>query len=410
MTAVRFPMTAPDLHGNETAYVLEALKRGEIGPGGGFRDMFEQRFAAEVGAYGTLGTSSGTTALHLAIDLAGIMPGDEVIVPSLTYVATANAVWQAGGAPVLADVDPRTWCLDPASVAERITARTRGIITVHLLGHVAPPEPLRALAHRHGLWVIADCAHAALTRVDGHGIGAIHDGAAFSFHLNKSITCGEGGAIAVADAGQLDRARIRRSHGMDYHQRAVFHDFGYNYRLSNLHCALLCAQLERAEEIRRHRCALGEAYRAAFADCEEIQVQAGRPGLDPEVWSFGVLVDKHCSWSQEELILQLALKGIEARGFFQPIHTFPFYKRFHNAGMPPLPVVEDISKRGLFLPVSIKVTVEDTKSIAEQLIELVRSPQPLQARLPATGSGRDLFVSGFIPHNPETRAKAERCE
>lgn len=373
MTGVFFPMAAPDLRGNETAYAMEALQAGEIGPSGRFRDAFERRFAAEVGVYGALGTSSGTTALHLAIDLAGVMPGDEVIVPSLTYVATANAVWQAGATPVLADVDPNTWCLDPASVAERITPRTRGIVTVHLFGHVAPPEPLRALARDNGLWIVADCAHAALTRVDGAGIGALHDGAAFSFHLNKSITCGEGGAVTVANAAQLDRARIRRSHGLDYHRRFVFHDLGFNYRLSNLQCALLCAQLERSEEIRNYRRAVGEAYRAALAGCDEFRLQVRRPGVEPEVWAFGVLVDERCPWSPEALIRQLALRDIEARGFFEPVHTFPFYRRFHTPEMPPLPVAEGIARRGLCLPVSVRVSAEDAKSIAEQLIELVRS-------------------------------------
>lgn len=382
-----YPLSRIDLSGHEIAYALEALRAGDIGPSGRFREDVESRFARQTGAYAALTTTSGTTALHLAIDIAGIEPGDEVILPSLTYVATANAVWQAGGKPVFADLDPETWCLDPASVAERITPRTRGIVTVHLFGHATRPTALQALAQKHGLWLVADAAHAALTRLDGVGVGALTETTAFSFHLNKSITCGEGGAVTVSNPADLERGRIRRSHGMDYRKRFVFHDFGFNYRLSNLHCAILSGQFDRCDEIRVRRAAIGRAYRSALADCDEIRLQPTVTGLEQEVWMLPLLVGIRPRRSLDDLISQLAARGIEARRFFQPLHTLPFYRPFHDPRQAPLPVTEEIAARGLCLPAYNGLTPDDATAIAEHLLELV---QPVSAAAGHAQRGADL--------------------
>lgn len=349
--------------------VMEAVERGQIGPAGQFRDLVEPRLAAQFGARHALTMSSGTTALHLAIDLAGAGPGDEVIVPSLTYVATANAVRHTGARPVFADVDPTTWCLDPKSVAERITPRTRGIVTVHLFGNVAPMDQLKALAERHGLWLVADAAQAALTRVNGVGVGALTEMAAFSFHLNKTMTCGEGGALTFTDPARFQAARVRRSHGMDWEQRYVFHEVGFNYRLSNLHCAVLWGQLDGLDRNRARRTAVIAAYREALAGAE-VAFQPQLPGVEADPWLFNVVLPEPVD--RDAVIQALAGAGIEARPFFAPVHRFSFHADPDRSD--PLPQTDRLSLAGISLPCHAGMEAENAQQIAEALRTILADP------------------------------------
>ena len=241
------PVAAPVFAGREREYVADCMESGWISSAGKYVELFEAEFAKFCGVRHAVSCCNGTAALHLALAALGVGPGDEVIVPTLTFVATANAVTYCGARPVFADSEAETWNLDPAHVASKITPRTKGIVAVHLYGNPAEMDALRALAHRHGLFLLEDAAeaHGALYR-DAHA-GSLGDIAAFSFYGNKIIATGEGGMVTTDDDALAARVRLLRGQGMDAERRYWFPVVGYNYRMMNLPAAIGLAQLERAE-------------------------------------------------------------------------------------------------------------------------------------------------------------------
>lgn len=371
MTNFRFPLFKTDLSGAEKANVDAAFAAGEIGPSGRFRDIFEAEFAKAVGSRHVLTTSSGTTAIVLALDAAGIKAGDEVILPSMTYIATANAVLELGAIPVFADVDPDTWCLDPARVAALMTDRTRAILIVHLYGNIVDHAPFRALAAKHDLVLCADAAHACQSRLDGQGAGAITTISTYSFHLNKTMTCGEGGAVAFNDDAHFHRAQVRRSHGMDYSQRGVFHDSGYNFRLSNLACAILVGQMARMEDVRERRAGIRAAYRKVLCENDRIGLQSGLPGLESETWFYPVVLPGATADVRGRVMERLERAGIETRTFFPAIHHFSFYHPPHARNDGSLQVTNALAQSGMCLPCYNTLTPEQATEIAETLCEAV---------------------------------------
>ena len=196
---IEIPVAHPDLSGKELEYVAEVVKSTWISSSGTFLDKFERMFAEICGAQSALSVSNGTAALHLALLVLDVRPGDEVIVPSLTYVATANVVRYMGATPVFVDVCPQTWCLDPQRIEEAITRRTRGIIPVHLYGHPADMDPINHIAAVHGLWVVEDAAEAPFARYRDRPTGSLGTIGTFSFYGNKIISSGEGGALTLSD-------------------------------------------------------------------------------------------------------------------------------------------------------------------------------------------------------------------
>src|SRR6476661_6359846 len=221
-TPHRIPVAAPDLTGNEEKYVLEALRSSWISSTGPFIDRFEREFAAVNGTRTSLGVCNGTVALHLALLALDVRPGDEVLIPSLTYIATANAVRYVGAEPVFVDVDPETWCIDPQRLEDAITPRTRGIIPVHLYGHPADMDAINHLAAVHGLWVVEDAAEAHFARYKNQIVGSLGRIATFSFYGNKILTSGEGGALTLDDPHLELRIRTLRGQGMDPSRRYFF--------------------------------------------------------------------------------------------------------------------------------------------------------------------------------------------
>jgi perosamine synthetase len=243
-TDARIRLAWPDVGADELAEVAEVLASGQLTMGPKVAE-FEAELARACEVEHAVAVSSGTAALHLALLALQVQPGDEVIVPSLTYVATANAVMYVGGQPVFVDVDPATWCIDPAKIEAQITKRTKGIIAVHLYGHPADMDAIRDIARRHGLWVVEDAAEAHTARYKGRPVGSLSDIAMFSFYGNKILTSGEGGALTLSDPALERKARMLRGQGMDPERRYYFPIVGYNFRLTNVACALLCAQFER---------------------------------------------------------------------------------------------------------------------------------------------------------------------
>ncbi len=341
----------PDLSGNEEKYVVEAIRSSWISSTGPFIQKFEKEFAQLCGTQTAISVCNGTVALHLALLGLDVRPGDEVLVPSLTYIATANAVRYVGAEPVFVDVDPETWCIDPKLLEANITRRTKGIIAVHLYGHPADMDAINHIAAIHGLWVIEDAAEAHLARYKGQAVGSLSRLATFSFYGNKIFTCGEGGAITLNAPHLALRLRTLRGQGVDPSRRYFFPVTGYNFRLTNVACAILCAQLERHEDIIARRKQIFDLYRKGLEGIPGIGFQPVADWAEPAPWLFCITVDeKVYGQTRDDLIEIMAKEGIESRPFFIPLHRLPPFREESQRRKEDLPVTDELSRMGLNLP------------------------------------------------------------
>lgn len=361
------PLSVPDLSGRERAYAAQALADGEFGPSGPFRDRFETLWAARNGTRRAITLSSGTAALHVALAALGIGAGDEVVVPGMTYVASANAVLHAGATPVFADVDPETWCLSPEAVAAAITPRTRAIMPVHLFGLPCDMDGLAALARPAGIALVADAAHAPLALYGGRPVAEAAKLTMHSFFHNKTLTCGEGGALLVDDPDLAEIATELRAHGLGMGGGAHYRRLGYNYRLTNLACAILCGQAERADSILAACAALDARYRERLP--AGIRPQGGRAGTLRDHWMFPVLPPPDAP-PRDEIMARLGEQRIGCRPFF-PTPGAVGHLAPYGAGRP-LPVSEHLAGAGLMLPLRATMTAGDVDRVVEALARALR--------------------------------------
>jgi perosamine synthetase len=358
----RINLAVPALGGSEERYVLDALRSTWISSTGPYVRRFEHEFATLCGTRAAISVVNGTAALHLVMLALNVGPGDEVIVPSLTYIATANAVNYTGATPVFADVSSDTWCLDPGAVEAAVTSRTRGIIAVDLYGHPADMDALNAVASRNGLWVVEDAAEAHGARYRGRPAGSLGTVGVFSFYGNKVITSGEGGAVTVDDPELEQRIRLIRGQGMDPNRRYWFPIVGYNYRLTNIACAILCAQLERFDDILMARRSVFDGYRHRLSNIPGIGFQPVADWAEAAPWLFCITVDRdEFGLTRDELAMVLDEAGVETRPFFHPLHRLPPYERDDG---PFLPVTDMLSATGINLPTFVGLTDDDLDRIA----------------------------------------------
>lgn len=345
------PVSLPDLTGNEQAYVAEAIRSTWISSTGTFLDRFETEFAGFCGSPEAIAVCNGTVALHLALLALDVRPGDEVLVPALTYIATANAVRYVGAEPVFVDVDPATWCMNPDRVEAAITRRTRGMIPVHLYGHPADMDALNHLAGVHGLWVVEDAAEAHSAEYRGRRVGGLGRLATFSFYGNKILTSGEGGALTVGDPHLALRLRTLRGQGVDPQRRYYFPVTGYNFRLTNIAAALLCAQLERADALLAARRRIFQLYDEGLRGIPGLGFQPVASWARPAPWLYCVTVDPTVSrCDRNGLMRALAARGVDTRPFFIPLHTLPPFREQAAARGDMLAETERLGATGLNLP------------------------------------------------------------
>lgn len=340
---IRIPVYQPSLTGNERKYVNECLDTTWISSNGRFIAEFESNFAAFVGIKHAAATCNGTVALHLALVALGIGPGDEVIVPTLTYIASVNAITYTGATAIFVDSLADTWQMDPNDVAKKISARTRAIMAVHLYGHPCNMDALSGIAQQHSLFLIEDCAEAIGSRYAGKHVGIFGDIATFSFFGNKTITTGEGGMVVTNDETLHSRLVRFKGQGLAAH-RQYWHDvIGYNYRMTNICAALGVAQLEQAESFLRRKREIGERYRANLLN-SPLTFHSETEGVTHSYWMCSILVD--VPEQRDPLRDYLAGLGIETRPVFYPVHTMPMYAgKFARH-----PIAEDIGWRGLSVP------------------------------------------------------------
>jgi perosamine synthetase len=368
MTPRKIPVASADLSGNEEKYVVDAIRSSWVSSTGPYISKFETSFANLCGARTSVGVCNGTVALHLALLALDVRPGDEVLVPSLTFIATANACRYVGAEPVFVDVDPKTWCLDPAKIEAAVTPKTRGIIPVHLYGHPADMDAISHLAGVHGLWVVEDAAEAHLARYKGRATGGLAPLSTFSFYGNKIFTCGEGGALTLSDPHLELRIRTLRGQGMDPQRRYYFPVTGYNFRMTNVQAAMLCAQLERHETIIGQRKRVFSAYKEQLAGIPGIEFQPCAPWAEPAPWLFSIVVDAAAyGHTRDELAHLLAEDGIETRPFFVPLHTLPPFRGQSKARQEHLPVTNLLSEGGMNLPTYNALSLDDISMIADRI-------------------------------------------
>ena len=342
-------------------------------------ERFERAVAEFTGARHAVAVSSGTAALHAAMHAIGIGSGDEVIVPPMTFAATANAVVFQGGTPVFADVDPDTLLLDPVQAEQKITARTKAIVAVDYAGQPCDYDALERIARGYGVALVADACHALGATYRGRPAGSLADLTAFSFHPVKHITTGEGGMVTTDDASLARRLRTFRNHGIetDHRQRAAagawyyeMTDLGYNYRISDIQCALGASQLRKLPDWLARRRHIARAYDGAFAHLHGVRPLAVRREV-AHAWHLYV-VALHPSIDRDRAFRELREEGIGMNVHYIPVHLHPFYRRRLGTGLGTCPQAEAAFERILSLPLFPRMEEDDVEAVIAAICKVAR--------------------------------------
>lgn len=378
------PVFEPVIGDEEIAAVVAALRRGEIsGNFGQALHAFEAEFAAYCGCKHGVATTSGTTALHLAVAACEIGAGDEVLVSTSTNIATALAAFHNGAVPVPVDSENVTWNLDLDLVEALISPRTKAIIPVHLFGHPVDMDRLMEIARRHGLRVIEDCAESHGATVRGRLTGSFGDMGCFSFYANKVITTGEGGMVVTNDDALAERLRLLRN--LAFTKPRFYHEVpGYNFRMTGYQAAMGLAQFRKINTIIEAKRRLAHAYNDRLTSIPGLRTPAELEWAKNVYWMYAVLIEEEFGISRDELAEGLGRAGIETRTFFCPMNKQPFLRTQPGFRDIPSPVADRLWERGLYLPSTYTLTSAQLDYIATEIRRLGKSsgsPRALGARV-----------------------------
>lgn len=364
----RINVAQPKLAGNERKYVMDCLDSNWISSNGKYIHEFENLFAKFCNVKHAIATNNGTTALHLALVALDLQPDDEVLVPTVTYIATANAVRYCGATPVLVDVCADTMNIDPNQIESKITAKTKGIIPVHLYGHPAKMDIINELAAKHGLWVLEDAAEAHGAEVHGSKVGSLGTCAIFSFFGNKIITTGEGGMVTTNDDKLAAKLKLFRGQGMDPERRYWFNVIGYNYRMTNIQAAIGLAQMETIDETLSNRAELASWYNESLANLADRLILPKQLTWASHVfWMYTIYLKEGDESRRDKVRQHMDDMGIETRPVFYPLHLMPPYAENNS-----YPVADRWAARGINLPTHQDLTPKDVQRIAETLESALR--------------------------------------
>lgn len=358
----KYQVYEPSLSGNEKKYVNECIDSTWISSKGRFVNEFEKSFAKYINVDYATGVCNGTVAIHLALVALGIGEGDEVIVPTFTYIASVNPIAQVGATPVFVDSRKDDWQMDPKDIKAKITPKTKAIMVVHLYGHPCDMDSIMQIAKKHDLFVIEDCAEAIGSKYKGQHVGTFGDVATFSFFGNKTITCGEGGMVATKDATIYQRLTHFKGQGLAKY-REYWHDtIGFNYRMTNIQAAIGLAQLEQVEKFLDKKQKIASWYKEELKDAP-VEVHPSASDVYHSYWMCSILVKK--PQLRDKLREHLKSREIETRPTFYPIHTMPMYATKYSRHK----VSEDLSSRGINLPSYPGLEKEDVKYICDAIKE-----------------------------------------
>jgi len=353
------PISKPSITDKEIKYINDAAKSGWVSSLGKYIDDFENQFSEFIGVNFGLATSNGTAALHLALETLGIGEGDEVIIPDLTFIATANAVKYAGAKVVTVDIEADTLCIDPDSIRKNITSNTKAIIPVHLYGHPANMPEINKLAKEHEIFVIEDAAEAHGAEINGQKVGSFGDCSIFSFYGNKVMTSGEGGMVVTDNESLFRRAKHLRDHAMSDKKRYWHTDIGYNYRMTNLQAALGLAQAERIEELIAKKLEIFDWYKKGLKDINGVKLNYQADWAKNVYWMICLEYEFWGEKERNQFQSTLRDKNIDSRPYFYPISDMPMYKESDTF------IVHDVYKKGLNLPTYFDLSLTEVNYICE---------------------------------------------
>ena len=366
------PVCEPTLTDNELKYVTDCIKTNWISSSGKYIKLFEDKFSEFCGTKYGVCCCNGTAALHLAIESLGIGKGDEVIIPTFTMIAAANAVIYSGAKPVLIDSEEETWNINPSLIEEKITKRTRAIMVMHTYGHPCDMNPILKIAKKHDLKVIEDAAEAHGAEYKGKMVGSLSDVAAFSFYANKIITTGEGGMVITNDEKIADKTRLLKDHAFTK-PRFLHEQLGFNYRMTNIQAAIGVAQMEHVNKLVEARRNNAKHYNKLLKDIEGVTLPPEKEWAKNVYWMYGILIEKEFGLTKDDVMKKLHEKGIDTRSFFVPIHKQPVYmvddERFPDLNGS-YPVAEKLYEKGLYLPSSSSLTEDQIEEIVGKIVEI----------------------------------------
>jgi len=359
------PVCEPKLGEKELENVIDCIKTNWISSKGKYITEFEEKFSRYCGAKYGIATSNGTTALHLALASAGIKPGDEVVIPSFTMIATANSVTYTGAKFALVDSEPEYWTMDVSKIEEKITPRTKAIMVMHTYGHPCDMDPILDIAKDHGLLVIEDAAEAHGAEYKGRKTGGLGDMGCFSFYANKIITTGEGGMVVTNNEEFAERARLLRDLAFEKEKRFLHRYLGFNYRMTNLQAAVGVAQFEHIDEFVETRRRNAHLYNSLLSEVEGITTPKEAEWAKNVYWMYTILVEDSFGVSRDELMARLKEKGIGTRRAFYPIHVQPLYEEGFKGQK--YPVSDELSGKGFYLPSGNTLTKEQIEKVVESI-------------------------------------------
>jgi perosamine synthetase len=360
------PITGPSITEKEVKYVSEATRNGWYKNANKYIGEFERKFSSYIGTKYAIATSSCTGALHIALASLGIGKGDEVIVPDITWIATAAAVRYVGARPVFADIEPDTWCIDPRKMEKKITKRTKAVIPVHLYGHPADMAAIMAVAKRHNLRVIEDAAESIGSLYNGRKTGSFGDFSCFSFHGTKILTTGEGGILLTNNGRLYKRAYFLSNQGKS--KKPFWNtEVGLKYKMSNMQAALGTVQLSRIEEMIGKKIEIFNWYKERLGDVPGIKLNAERPGCKNNYWMITAILDKKFGLKKEALMKKLLKYGIVSRPFFYPLSSLPpFSEKTNNS------VAYSLSPYALHFPCGLNITRSQVGYVCGTLLKILK--------------------------------------
>jgi perosamine synthetase len=335
-----------------------------------YNDRFEREFADRLGVRYAAAVSCGTAAIHLGLMALGLGPGDEVIVPNLTWIASAAPILYVGAQPVFVDVDPQSWCLSAEALAAAITPRTKAVIPVDLYGNMPDMAAIRHLCQQHGIAMLEDAAEAIGATYGGQAAGTLGDAGIFSFHSSKTITTGEGGMLVTDREDIYERAVILRDHGRRLGDKMFHHtEVGYKYKMGNLQAALGLAQLQRLEELVAKKRQIFDWYCTALAGVPGITLNQTTGAVQNSYWMTCVLFDPKMGIDRQRAIELMHAAQIECRPFFPPLSALP---ALQNIGIVhPAPIGDQLSKYGINLPSGAQLTLSQVQRVCQVLQEIL---------------------------------------